>query len=239
MIKVHPSWQDIVEKAYYSLDDEYREFLEKNEGYFPDFDNFLNAFKSLPLDKTKYILFGQDPYPRLESAIGYAFIDGKVDAIFGKNGLSKDVNRATSLRNFIKMLLIAEGKLDMSDTSQEAISEMDKRGLINSVYDLRDNFEKNGILLLNISLIFTSKEDTSLHVKRFLPFMNSLLNSLAHMDIKLILFGNIAKLIKNKIPSSKEYEIFECVHPYNVSFIKNSDILEFFGKFHLIKRDIK
>ena len=239
MIKVHPSWQEIVEKAYNSLDREYREFLEKNEGYFPDFDNFLNAFKTLSLDKTRYILFGQDPYPRRESAIGYAFIDGKVDAIFGENGLSKDVNRATSLRNFIKMLLIADGKLDIDDTSQEAIAKIEKNGLIDSVYELRDNFEKNGVLLLNISLVFTSKDDTSLHVKRFLPFINSLLESLVKRDIELILFGNMAKLVNKKIPVSKEFRVFESMHPYNVSFIKDGNVLEFFRKFYLLKKDIK
>jgi len=72
---VDASWKGILEKALNALDDEYLEFLKTDNSYFPDQKNFLNAFKTLPLEKTKYILFGQDPYPREESAIGYAFID--------------------------------------------------------------------------------------------------------------------------------------------------------------------
>jgi len=109
--KTHPSWHKILEKSFALLPPEYQEFIKHDKRYFPDIDNFLNAFKTLPLDKTKYILFGQDPYPRQESAIGYAFIDGKVASIFSQNGLSKEVNRATSLRNFMKMLLLCEGAL--------------------------------------------------------------------------------------------------------------------------------
>src|SRR5660397_246794 len=79
---VDTSWQDIIEYAYLGLSPEYRDFLEKDKGYFPSYDNFLNAFKTLPLEQVKYILFGQDPYPREESAIGYAFIDGAVKTLF-------------------------------------------------------------------------------------------------------------------------------------------------------------
>ncbi len=234
MIKADSSWQDIVQKAYNSLDDDYREFLEKNSGYFPDFDNFLNAFKTLSFDKTKYILFGQDPYPRKESATGYAFIDGKVSSIFGTNGLSKEVNRATSLRNFIKMLLVADGSLSLDDTSKEAIAKVDKSKYINTIIELKNNFEQNGVLLLNISLVFTSKKDTSLHVKNFNPFIRSLLENIKEYDIKLILFGNIAQTLKKKVAATKEFKIFETLHPYNTGFIKDKKVLEFFEPMELL-----
>ena len=94
----HPSWQALLSGAYDKLDRTYRDFLEKDREYFPSQTEYLNAFKTLPRHKVKYILFGQDPYPRKESAKGYAFIDAKVESIFSDTGLSKEVNRATSTK---------------------------------------------------------------------------------------------------------------------------------------------
>jgi uracil-DNA glycosylase len=123
-------WQKILQCAYESLEPEYRTFLETDSSYFPSSSQYLNAFTTLPRHKVKYILFGQDPYPRKESAGGYAFIDEKVQTLFSQTGLSKEVNRATSLRNFVKMSLLARGDLKKEDTSQEAISQIDKISLI-------------------------------------------------------------------------------------------------------------
>ena len=64
------SWYTILEKAYASLEKEYRDFLENDTDYFPASSDYFNAFKTLPRSKVKYILFGQDPYPRKESAGG-------------------------------------------------------------------------------------------------------------------------------------------------------------------------
>lgn len=60
-LHVDSSWQEIIEYAYAGLSPEYRKFLEEDEGYFPTYSNFLNAFHTLSLENTKYILFGQDP----------------------------------------------------------------------------------------------------------------------------------------------------------------------------------
>ena len=234
MITVHPSWQNIINQSYDKLSKEYREFLENDTEYFPSYDNFLNAFKTLPLDNTKYILFGQDPYPREQSATGYAFIDGDVKEIFGENGFSKKVNKATSLRNFLKMLLVAEKSLDEKDCSKEAIAKIDKSKLITSIMQFRDNFEKNGVLLLNTSLIFTDKKSTSKHVKNFLPFMNELLFSLQDSEIILIMLGNISQVIHKKIPYSNNFKTFEAMHPYNIQFIKDSSVRNFFKPMNLL-----
>lgn len=234
MITVHPSWQSIIELSYGKLSQEYREFLEKDAGYFPSFDNFLNAFKSLPLCNTKYILFGQDPYPREQSAIGYSFIDGDVREIFGEKGFSKKVNRATSLRNFLKMLLVAQGSLDEKDCSQDAIAKIDKSKFITNIMQLKENFEKNGVLLLNTSLIFTDKKSAARHAKNFLPFINELLKNLQNREIELIMLGNISQIIRKKIPYSNNFKTFEAMHPYNVQFIKDLSVRNFFKPMNLL-----
>ena len=235
MFETDNSWQDIVKKSLNHLDDNYLDFLINDKSYFPNVDNFLNAFKTLPKEKTKYILFGQDPYPRINSAIGYAFIDGAVKNLWQeKNGLSKEVNKATSLRNFMKMLLVANGSLK-EDTSKDAIDKLDKSTYIDSIMQLKNNFEDNGVLLLNTSLIFTNKEDSKHHVKMFKPFVKKFLEQIKDENITLILFGAMAKEIE-KIEISKEFDKFVCEHPYNTSFIINDEVKKFFHQMKLLEK---
>jgi len=228
-------WQEILQCAYESLEPEYRTFLETDSSYFPSSSQYLNAFKTLPKHKVKYILFGQDPYPRKDSAGGYAFIDEKVQTLFSQTGLSKEVNRATSLRNFVKMALVARGDLKKEDTSQEAISQIDKISLINSIEELRINFEKNGVLLLNTALIFTDKKSSTKHVKAWRPFIETLLKELEEDAPKLILFGIHAKELKKKL-SLEKFETIELEHPYNHTFIYNEEALKLFGNMHLLEK---
>ena len=228
-------WQEILQRAYESLAPEYRTFLETDVSYFPASSHYFNAFTTLPRHKVKYILFGQDPYPRKESAGGYAFIDEKVQTLFSPTGLSKEVNRATSLRNFVKMALIAKGELQKDDLSQEAISQIDKHSLINSIEELRINFERNGILLLNTALIFTDKKSSTKHVKAWRPFIKTLLKELEEDAPKLILFGTHAKELKKRL-SLEKFETIEVEHPYNHSFVSNEKALKLFGSMHLLEK---
>ena len=231
----HLSWQPTLEKAYSTLESEYRTFLEEDKSYFPSKEEYFNAFKTLPKGKVKYILFGQDPYPRIESAKGYAFIDAKVESIFSSTGLSKEVNRATSLRNFVKMALYARGDLNKEDMSQDAISRVDKTELINTIDALRVNFEKNGVLLLNTALIFTDKKSSTKHVKAWRPFIESLLSSMEEQKPKLILFGTHAKELKKKLPL-ESFETIEIEHPYNHTFILNEKALNLFKPMKLLEK---
>ena len=229
------SWSETLSRAKDALSDEYREFLKADSGYIPKQDNYLNAFKTLPKESVKYILFGQDPYPREQSAGGYAFIDTNVKEIFSQKGLSKEVNRATSLRNFIKMALVARGDLSVDDTSQEAILRVDKSPLINSIDELRLNFEKNGVLLLNTALIFTDKKSSREHIKEWRGFIQVILEDLANRDITLILFGTHAKELKKRFELSS-YESVELEHPYNHTFITNKDAINLFAKMNLLEK---
>ena len=228
--KTDSSWHTILEEGLLKLDSNYLEYILSEKDYIPSNGRLFNAFKTLPKEDAKYILFGQDPYPREASAIGYAFIDGAVESIFCENGLSKAVNRATSLRNFSKMALVANGCLDKENTSKEAIAKIDKSGLINSIYELKDNFEKNGVLLLNTALIFESKERSNWHIKMWKPFIKYLLENIDEQVI-LILFGNPAKKIKKDF--SPKQNCIELEHPYNVSFITSKVALKLFGDMKL------
>lgn len=225
-MKIDSSWRPYIEEAFDALSPEYKTFLKEDKNYFPV--NWLAPFTTLPLDQTKAILFGQDPYPRVQSATGYAFIDGAVDEIFSCSGFSKKVNRATSLRNFFKMQLANEGFLSDNDVSQEAISSIDKTGLITTIEDLRINFEREGILLLNSALVFTSKEKSRYHAKEFAPFMKKLLASCSNRSLELILFGKMANNISKMLPQKHSYKLIHTPHPYNVDFIHDRDARTYF-----------
>ena len=214
---------------------DYRDFLAQSQDYFPDQENYFNAFKTLPKEKVKYILFGQDPYPRVESAGGYAFIDTHVKTLFSSTGLSKEVNRATSLRNFIKMALVASKELDEEDTSQEALAAVDKSQKIDTIDALRINFEKNGVLLLNTALVFTDKKSSPKHIKAWRPFIQKLLEGLEQQEPKLILFGTHAKELKKRLPLEK-FETIELEHPYNHTFISNPEAHKLFGPMKLLEK---
>ena len=229
---VHPSWREILQNALNALDADYLEFLQNDTTYFPDKENFLNTFKTLSLDDTKYILFGQDRYPRYESAIGYAFIDGKVESLFSENGLSKEVNRATSLRNFMKMAFVCENELK-DDFSKEAVATIDKTPYIKSIYQLKDNFEKNGVLLLNMALVFTAKEDSKKHVKAWNVFIKALLKGLKSKDIDLILFGKMAEVLE-KVEEAQSFTKHTMPHPYNISFITDQNAYRLFKPMSLL-----
>ena len=124
IIQTNPQWHEILTDAFASLSPTYLdEILLKKEGIPPP-ARMLAAFNH-PLERVRYVLLGDSPYPRVESANGYAFWDNAVHDLWSAKGLSKAVNRATSLRNLIKMLLLARGDLT-NDFSKDAIAALDK-----------------------------------------------------------------------------------------------------------------
>jgi len=236
---IHKSWLPFVETALDAMDPDYQFMLASPESpaWLPGPDQIFNAF-SLPLDKTKFILLGESPYPRAASANGYAFIDNQVEQLWSDKGLSKTVNRATSLRNLIKMLLLTDGYLSEDNLTQAAIASLDKQAFIDTGSDLRDRFHDAGILLLNATLVFSGKSRVRFDAKHWEPFVESLLKQLAeagHSHIHLILLGAIAKAF-DKFPSASQFPRFTAEHPYNLSFITNPEVQSFFRQFKLLTR---
>lgn len=228
---VHPQWQPFIEKALTFMAPSYLQQLEETRDWLPGPQRLLAAF-SLPLNATRYILFGESPYPREQSANGYAFWDNAVSAIWSEKGLSKEVNRATSLRNWIKMLLLARGDLH-DDFSQSAIAQLDKSPYVKTAAELFTGWMAKGLLLLNATLVF-SEGKVNYHARHWQPFLQSLLSQLhsQHTPIELILLGQIAK----KIPEVAFFPGLIAEHPYNISFITNPQVLNYFKPMDLLAR---
>ena len=232
---IDPSWKIILGNALDALPEDYVLFLENSKDYFPPKEMFLQAFSNLPKESVRYILFGQDPYPRQKSATGYAFIDGAVENIFSSTGLSREVNRATSLRNFIKMLLVSDGKLKCDNLTQDAIISVDKSNYITTMMQLRENFEREGVLLLNTALIFTEKTESKKHIKIWKAFLESMLMQLKDISPTLILFGTHAKELQ-RLNGVDRFKMILLEHPYNHTFVCNNEALDLFGKMKLLNR---
>src|SRR5438477_1070015 len=94
---VHPTWHKCLQQGLNLLDKPYLQQISASDDWLPGPDKVFNAF-SQPFDNVNYVLFGESPYPRRESANGYAFWDQAVHELWSATGFSKKVNRATSLR---------------------------------------------------------------------------------------------------------------------------------------------
>jgi uracil-DNA glycosylase len=128
------------------------------------------------------------------------------------------------------MLLYARGDL-CDNFSQEAISRLNKTNLLQTGPQLFGAFIQQGFLLLNASLIY-SEGKIPYHARQWRPFMDCLLRQLAdyNPNLTLILFGRIAK----DIDAASYLPCLIAEHPYNLSFITNPDVVNFFKPLDLL-----
>lgn len=219
-----PSWHTLLQSACDKLDPTYIQFLA-TESWLPGKEKIFCAF-SQPLNKVRYILYGESPYPRAVSANGFAFWDAAVQEIWSTQGLSKAVNRATSLRNFFKMLFATT---PLPDETRR----------IQTLTQLFNNFLAHGFLLLNFNLSLSTLSKNK-EAKYWSPFHECLLTEIKNHCAQqkqtlpqLVLFGKIAEKILS-LPSSGSYPTLIAEHPYNLSFIHNQTVQQFFQPLQLL-----
>ena len=220
-----------------------------NPGYLPALavdtylptENRLFAAFAQPLDRVRYVLVGEGPYPRAESATGVCFMDGAVGELWSESGLSKPVNRATSLRNFMKMLLVASGRLQLDATGSAALAPIaqaaGRDGTIQTLAELQDNLHGHGFLLLNAALVFRKHVAPAIDARAWLPFLQTVLAALAErpQPPTLVLWGKIAEQLK-KLPETAAFPQALAEHPYNLSFIGHQGIQQLFGPMELLRK---
>jgi uracil-DNA glycosylase len=237
-----PSWRPQLEaglRAMAQADPDYLPALAGDD-YLPTGGRLFAAF-SLPLDRVRYVLVGEGPYPRPESATGVCFMDGAVGALWSDTGLSKPVNRATSLRNFMKMLLVADGRLSIDDTGGAALAPIAKtsqqQGMIQTLAELQANLVAHGFLLLNASLVFRKHVAPAVDARAWLPFQRAVFAALAGQAPKptLVLWGKIAEQL-DKLPEAQHFPAIRAEHPYNLSFIGHPGMQALFGPMRLLFR---
>ena len=227
---VHSTWHDILLRSFLCMSDNYLDMLEISQEWLPGKFFLLRAFQQ-PLDSTRFILIGESPYPRAQSANGYAFWDSAVKDLWSNTGLSKPVNRATSLRNIIKMLLHARGDLG-NDFSQAAIARLDSSMYCSTVDCLFRNWVKQGFLLLNASLVYMHGQ-IPYHARQWRPFMSCLFKEIAIYCpwVKVLVLGRVAE----KVTPEHVFDYIKAEHPYHTSFITNQTVLDFFRPLNLLE----
>ncbi len=235
------SWRPILEaglQAVAAADPDYLPALAVDD-YLPTGGRIFAAFAQ-PLARVRHVLVGEGPYPRAESATGVCFMDGAVGELWTETGLSKPVNRATSLRNFMKMLLVADGQLQPDDTGGAALAPVAKRALgdgsIRTLAQLQDNLHAQGFLLLNAALVFRKHVAPVADARGWLPFLRIVLGALAELPEPptLVLWGKIAEQLR-KLPETARLPQIVAEHPYNLSFIRHRGMQELFGPMKLLR----
>ncbi|KFC66615.1 uracil-DNA glycosylase [Massilia sp. LC238] len=235
------SWRPILEaglQAVAAADPAYLPALAVDD-YLPTEGRIFAAFAQ-PLDRVKHVLVGEGPYPRAESATGVCFMDGAVGDLWSETGLSKPVNRATSLRNFMKMLLVANGQLDAGDTGGSAMVPVAQaartNGSIQTLAQLQDNLIGQGFLLLNAALVFRKHVAPAFDARAWQPFLQTVLAALASQPQPptLVLWGKIAEQLE-KLPEAARLPQIHAEHPYNLSFIQHQGMQALFGPMELLR----
>jgi uracil-DNA glycosylase len=210
--------------------------------YLPTEQRLLAAF-ALPLAQVRYVLVGEGPYPRAASATGVCFMDGAVGELWCDSGLSKPVNRATSLRNFMKMLLVAGGQLQPDDTGGAAMAPVAvaarENGSIQTLQQLQANLTAQGFLLLNAALVFRPHVAPTIEARAWLPFLQTILAALADRPAPptLVLWGKIAEQLK-RLPETARFAQACAEHPYNLSFIQHAGMQQLFGPMELLRHRV-
>ena len=159
--------------------------------------------------------------------------------MLSETGLSKPVNRATSLRKLIKSALLAEFFIEsdpQGKISQASIARVDKAGMVQTLADLFQALENNGFLMLNATPVLHPERKPSLEAKYWHGFLLRLLERLAaslNQTATLVLWGKIAESIE-PLEVADGYQKLVCEHPYNLSFIQNPAMQSLFRELKLL-----
>lgn len=236
---VHEEWTEPLSTALQTVDPDYLQNLLKNTGWLPGPEKLFAAFQR-DLSHCRYILFGESPYPRAESAKGIAFYDAAVTDLWSENGLSKPVNRATSLRNLLKTMLLAEELIQPDSQGkipQSRIAAVDKSNLIQSINQLFDGLQQEGFLLFNATPVLHPANSPAIEARYWTDFVNQLLVDITHRLQPLptlLLWGKIAHKLES-MPTVAPFPRLCSEHPYNISFIHNPDMLALFSALKLLQ----
>ncbi len=247
-VLAHPSWHPILSaglNAIHAADPHYLSALAGDD-FLPDQGRLFAAFAQ-PLGAVRYVLVGEGPYPRQESATGVCFMDGAVGPLWIETGLSKQVNRATSLRNFVKMLLVADGRLALEKTTGDALAPVALKArsmdstTIQTLGQLQENLIANGFLLLNATLVYRSHVVPGKEAKAWQPFLQAVLTGLLTHGVSglppptLVLWGKIAERL-NLLSIAACFPKAVSEHPYNLSFIANPVMGALFKPMKLLEK---
>lgn len=244
-----PSWRPVLQQGLTAMAEADPAYLQTLSAdiFLPTQGRLFAAF-SQPVDAVRFVLVGEGPYPREASATGVCFMDGAVQSLWSEQGLSKQVNRATSLRNFIKMLLVADGLVQPESTGVEAMAEISVQArsvgsdFIQTLPQLERKLVEQGFLLLNAALVFRAHVHPVKEAKAWRLLFQVVMAALMEQAEQhkqelptLVLWGKIALWLE-AMEGIAGFPKLISEHPYNLSFIQNQIMQQFFGPMKLLRQ---
>ena len=190
-VKIHSSWQQVIESEYEKPYFQKLISFVKNEyatkRCFPLESEIFAAFNHCPFDKVKVVIIGQDPYHGFGQANGLCF------------SVNDGINFPPSLINIFK----------------EIQSDL---GLPIPISGNLERWAANGVLLLNATLTVRESEAGSHQKKGWETFTDAVIQKISDEkeNIVFLLWGGFAKKKGAKINRTKHH-ILETGHPSPLS----------------------
>lgn len=192
MFTIAKSWYEILkeefEKDYYI---QLTEFLEKeynSKTIYPEPEKVFNSINTVPYDKVRVVIIGQDPYHEPNQAHGLSF------------SVEKDVKLPPSLQNIYKEISNEYG-YKMSYTNGNL-----------------SKWARQGVLLLNSVLTVEKGAANSHKNMGWEKFTTAIIKKLNQRDtpIVFLLWGASAKAVGKYVDKNRHF-ILESVHPSPLS----------------------
>lgn len=186
------NWKLIIkeemEKDYFKKIISFIQDDSKNHIIYPDQKDIFNAFKYSPLDKTRVVILGMDPYINKDQAHGLAF------------SVNENCTIPPSLKNIFKEI---KSDLDTDHNFSDGCLVP---------------WAQQGVLLLNTILTVRDGESNSHRNFGWQTFTDKIISVLNNLDkpIVFILWGNHAKGKRNLISNSRHL-ILDGSHPSPLS----------------------
>ncbi|UJR84971.1 ADP-ribosyltransferase domain-containing protein [Sandaracinus amylolyticus] len=164
----------------------------------------FQALKPNPPERWNVVVFGQNPYPRVESATGIAMFDNAFgdwsDARFGK---------VTSIRCIVKAACMWKHGVDKS-TSTDAIRRLLKQHEVVAPPEWFGAMLAQGVLLLNASLTASTDDSltTAQHTAFWKPVVERVIEAIltakrsapaSHRGVVFAWWGNHAKALRKVV----------------------------------------
>ena len=214
-VKIHSSWQQVLESEYGKPYFQKLFFFVKNEyatkRCFPLESEIFAAFNHCPFDKVKVVIIGQDPYHGFGQANGLCF------------SVNDGINFPPSLINIFK----------------EIQSDL---GLPIPISGNIERWADQGVLLLNATLTVRESEAGSHQKKGWETFTDSVIQKISDEkeNVVFLLWGGFAKK-KGATINRTKHHVLETGHPSplnanrglwfgNKHFSKTNTYLQSLGK---------
>ena len=205
---LHQSWLDVLgtaEPDFSQIDS--GENFDSDHPVFPNFQSdrrhVFSAFDQLTPVNVKIVLIGEDPYPSISQATGRAFEQGDLRVWVPSAGNNQpSISCARSLQSIVQQLATFRTGCPSYSASRGGWDAFKRdirpEGWLNNCIPappaVFDQWQREGVLMLNTALTFTKKSQQRDHAKLWRPFVRAVISCLACRQAATVFlcFGNKA-----------------------------------------------